>query len=51
MPHFIGSEVNAGVEIKGAKALVVGMAKSGMAAVELLRKHGQGPVHEPRFVT
>src|SRR2546422_5065660 len=40
MPHYIGSEVNAGVEIKGARALVVGMAKSGMAALELLRKHG-----------
>jgi UDP-N-acetylmuramoylalanine--D-glutamate ligase len=40
MPHRIGSEVNPGVEIKGAKALVVGMAKSGIAAVELLCKHG-----------
>src|SRR5215469_8807258 len=28
------------MEMKGAKALVVGMAKSGIASVELLRKHG-----------
>ena len=28
------------MEIKGAKALVVGMAKSGIASVELLLKHG-----------
>ncbi|HXI44379.1 MAG TPA: UDP-N-acetylmuramoyl-L-alanine--D-glutamate ligase [Bryobacteraceae bacterium] len=28
------------MKVKGANALVVGMAKSGMASVELLRKHG-----------
>ncbi len=32
--------MSAGIKIEGAKALVVGMAKSGMASVELLRKHG-----------
>jgi UDP-N-acetylmuramoylalanine--D-glutamate ligase len=31
---------NERLEIEGAKALVVGMAKSGMASVELLVKHG-----------
>ena len=28
------------MELKGAKAVVVGMAKSGLASVELLVKHG-----------
>jgi UDP-N-acetylmuramoylalanine--D-glutamate ligase len=35
-----GNDVSTRVKIKGANALVVGMAKSGMASVELLRKHG-----------
>ncbi len=37
---MLGKKANARVKIKGAKALVIGMAKSGMASVELLRKHG-----------
>jgi len=36
----LGKTANSHVKIKGANALVVGMAKSGMASVELLRKHG-----------
>src|SRR5215467_9410132 len=37
---MLGKEMSARVEIKGAKALVVGMAKSGLASVALLRKQG-----------
>jgi UDP-N-acetylmuramoylalanine--D-glutamate ligase len=34
----------AGVELKGARVLVAGLAKSGLAAIELLRQHGAVPI-------
>jgi UDP-N-acetylmuramoylalanine--D-glutamate ligase len=34
----------AGIELKGARVLVAGLAKSGLAAIELLRAHGAMPI-------